>query len=60
MESYNLSGKTVIPFCTSYSSDIAESMDAINSLCPNSNIMEGLTANDANKIEPWLHRIGMR
>ncbi|VBB08618.1 flavodoxin/nitric oxide synthase [Lucifera butyrica] len=60
LESYNLSGKTVIPFCTSGGSDISESMDAIKSLCPNSNILEGLTANDANKIEPWLTRIGMR
>ncbi len=60
LESYNLSGKTVIPFCTSYSGDIAESMGTINSLCPNSNILEGLTANDSNKIEPWLIRIGIR
>ena len=60
LEAYDLSGKTVIPFCTSYSSDIAESMDAIRSLCPNANILEGLTANDASKIEPWLSKIGMR
>ncbi|TWH51907.1 flavodoxin [Sporomusa sp. KB1] len=60
LESYDLSGKTVIPFCTSYSGDIAKSMDAIKSLCPNANILEGLTANDASKIEPWLSRIGMR
>ncbi len=60
LEAYDLSGKTVIPFCTSGGSDIAESMDAIKSLCPNANILEGLTANDASKIEPWLSRIGMR
>lgn len=60
LESYDLSGKTVIPFCTSYNSDIAESMDAIRGLCPNANILEGLTANDASKIDPWLSRIGMR
>lgn len=60
LEAYDLSGKTVIPFCTSYNSDIAESMDAIKSLCPKANILEGLTANDASKIEPWLTRIGMR
>jgi flavodoxin len=59
LESYNLSGKTIIPFCTSYSSDIAESMDAIKSLSPNATILEGLTANDPSKIEPWLSRIGM-
>lgn len=60
LESYNLSGKTVITFCTSCSSDISESLEAIKSLCPNSNILEGLTANDASKIEPWLSKIGMR
>jgi flavodoxin len=60
LEAYDLSGKTVIPFCTSYSSDIAESMDAIKSLSPNAIILEGLTANDPSKIEPWLSRIGMR
>lgn len=60
LEAYNLSGKTVIPFCTSYSSGISESMEAIKSLCPNSNILEGLVANDADKIEPWLSKIGMR
>jgi flavodoxin len=60
LESYNLSGKTVIPFCTSYSGDIAKTMPAIKSLCPNSNILEGITANDASKIEPWLSKIGMR
>lgn len=60
LESYDLSGKTVIPFCTSGGSDISESMDAIKSICPSANILEGLTANDASKIEPWLSRIGMR
>ncbi|AWK51058.1 flavodoxin [Clostridium beijerinckii] len=57
LESYNLSGKTVVPFCTSSSSDIKESMEAINSLCPKSNILEGLRADDPNDIEPWLKKI---
>lgn len=57
LESYNLSGKTIVPFCTSSSSDIKESMEAINSLCPNSTILEGLRANDISKIEPWLKKI---
>jgi flavodoxin len=60
LEAYDLSGKTVIPFCTSYSSDIVESMDAIKILSPNATILEGLTANDPSKIEPWLSRIRMR
>jgi hypothetical protein len=45
LEFYNLSGKAVVPFCTSSSSDIKESLEVINSLCPNSTILEGLRAN---------------
>lgn len=60
LESYNLSGKTVIPFCTSASSGFSESMPAIQSLCPNSKILEGVRANDPKKVEEWLSRIGMR
>ena len=56
LESYNLSGKTIIPFCTSGGSDIEESMEAIKTLCPNSNILKGLTVDD---IEPWLKQLGV-
>ena len=59
LESYDLSGKIVIPFCTSSSSEFAESMPAIQSLCPNSTILEGVRANDPKEVEAWLSRIGM-
>lgn len=59
MESYNLSGKTVIPFCTSGGSDLIESMPAIKQLAPNSKILDGITANDSNDVLPWLKKIGM-
>ncbi|MBP2655476.1 MAG: flavodoxin [Firmicutes bacterium] len=59
LESYDLSGKTVIPFCTSGGSDISVSMDAINSLCPNSTVLQGLTANNLNDIKPWLTKLGL-
>lgn len=59
LESYDLSGKTVIPFCTSGGSDVAESMDAIKNLCPNSTVLQGLTANNLNDIKPWLSKLGM-
>jgi len=59
LESYNLSGKTVVPFCTSVSSDIGESMEAINNLCDKANVLEGLTANNLDDIEPWLKKIGV-
>jgi len=59
LESYDLSGKTVIPFCTSGGSDVAESMPAIKSLCPNSTVLQGLTANNLKDIKPWLSKIGI-
>lgn len=59
LESYDLTGKTVIPFCTSGGSDVAESMPAIKSLCPNSTVLQGLTANSLNDIKPWLSKLGM-
>lgn len=59
LESYDLSGKTIVPFCTSAGSDIEESMGAINTLCDKSNILEGLAANNISNIEPWLKKIGI-
>lgn len=59
LESYDLSGKTVIPFCTSGGSDVAESLPAIKSLCPNSTVLQGLTANNPSDIKPWLSKLGM-
>lgn len=59
LESYNLSGKTVIPFCTSGGSDIEESMPTIKSLCPKAKIVQGLTANNIDDVEPWLKKIGV-
>lgn len=58
-ESYDLSGKTVIPFCTSGGSDISESLPALKSLCPNSKLLPGLTANRLDAVKPWLSDIGM-
>lgn len=59
LESYDFSGKTVIPFCTSGGSDIDESMPTINSLCAEATILEGLTANGPEDVEGWLSEIGM-
>ncbi len=58
LESYDLSGKTVIPFCTSGGSDLDESMPAIRQLCAKATLLEGLTANNAADVAPWLQKIG--
>lgn len=52
-------GKTIIPFCTSSSDEIDNSMHIFSELCPDAVIAEGLTANDMEDIEPWLARLGV-
>lgn len=36
LESYDLSGKTIVPFCTSHSSGIGQSAQNLHGLCPDS------------------------
>lgn len=55
----DFSGKTIIPFCTSASDDIGNSLHVFSELCPNAEIAEGLTANDLNDIEPWVQGLGL-
>lgn len=55
----DFSGKTIIPFCTSSSDDIGNSLHIFSELCPDAEIAEGLTANDLNDIEPWIQGLGL-
>lgn len=55
----DFSGKTIIPFCTSSSDDIGNSLHIFSELCPDAEIAEGLTANDLNDIEPWIQGLGI-
>lgn len=55
----DFSGKTIIPFCTSASDDIGNSLHIFSELCPDAEIAEGLTANDLNDIEPWIQGLGL-
>ena len=55
----DFAGKRVVPFCTSASDDIGNSLHIFNELCPGAEIAEGLTANDLNDIEPWLQELGL-
>lgn len=62
LESYDFSGKVIIPFCTSAGSDIEESMLAINQLGSKGKILDGITIKseaDMNKIDPWLKKLGI-
>ena len=65
LEQYNLSGKTIIPFCTHEGSGLGKSVDDIKKTCPKSRILDGLAINDkdinnADKdISNWLNKIGI-
>lgn len=59
LESYDFSGKTIVPFCTSASDSIDNSLHIFSELCPEAGIAEGLTANDEADIEPWLQGLGL-
>ena len=58
LESYDFSGKTIIPFCTSASDTIDSSLHIFQELAPDAVIEEGLTANDTADIQPWLESLG--
>lgn len=57
--SYDFAGKTLIPFCTSASDSIDNSLHIFREICPDAVIAEGLTANNEGDIEPWLQRLGL-
>lgn len=58
LESYDFSGKTIIPFCTSHSSGIGSSADNLHDLCSDSTEWkEGKrfeAAASKEEIEEWL------
>jgi len=64
LESYDFSGKTMIPFCTSHSSGIGSSATNLHALCPNSvEWIEGKrfeSGTSKDTIEEWLDSIGVK
>ena len=57
IDSYDLSGKTIMPFCTSGSSGISTSVSAIRNACPNADIkdgMRGTSSTTSAEIEEWI------
>jgi flavodoxin len=65
LEEYDLSGKTIIPFCTSGATSISRTIETIKRLEPRARILEGITVNhnqvlDSKKsVISWLKRIGV-
>ena len=59
LESYDLNGKTVIPFATSASSGIDGTLDMLRSSAKGANVTEGLRVTSNDEIQPWLQKIGV-
>lgn len=69
LESYDFSGKTIVPFCTHEGSSLGRSESDIRRLCPDATLLEGIachgasngtvvTASDEPDVVKWLGRIG--
>ena len=59
-DAYDLSGKTIAPFCTSGGSDISQSVSTLESLEPDATITDGLRTSPASAdsdLESWLEAI---
>lgn len=65
LEEYNLSGKTIIPFCTHEGSGLGRSVTDIKKLCPQSTIEDGLAIRGKNvknakeDLSEWLRKLEM-
>lgn len=68
LESYNFSGKTIIPFCTHEGSGISGTPSSIQNICPDSNVItdgfeiKGRIAQNSqdeakSKVESWLAKL---
>lgn len=64
LESCDLSGKTIIPFCTHEGSGMGRSESDIRKLCAKAKVLKGLSIRGSgvqhaeNDIEGWLRRLG--
>ena len=64
-DSYDMAGKTIVPFCTSGGSGLCDTVNAIQELEPEAQVMEGLHIGDGEASNPgeavsgWLEDIGL-
>lgn len=57
LETYDLSGKTIMPFCTSGGSGIEASVSSIRNICPNADVKDGMRGSAStpnSQITEWL------
>ena len=63
LSEYDLSGKTIVPFCTHGGGGLARSTADISKLCPKSTVLDAIaiSGNDVktaqSKISEWLRKI---
>lgn len=61
LESYDFTGKTVIPFATSGGSDMGKTADILRAVCPAANILPGkrMSAREsAEAVRAWVETFG--
>lgn len=62
LESYDFSGKTIVPFCTSASSGIGGSISGIQALTPNANWLSGQRFSGSaglSSVEGWVNGLNL-
>jgi flavodoxin len=65
LSEYDLSGKTITPFCTHEGSGLGRSVTDIREICPRSIVLDGHAfrgsgvKNEQNEVSGWLREIGM-
>lgn len=65
LESYDLSGKTILPFCTHEGSGMGHSESDLRKLCPDAKVLKGLAIKGGSsqgagsEIAAWLRKSGV-
>ena len=66
LEQYDLSGKTIAPFCTHEGSGVGRSISDLKKMCPHSTILKGIAirggdvGNARDEVSGWLQELGMK
>jgi len=66
LEAYDLSGKTILPYCTHEGSGLGTSGSDIRNLCPDAKVLPGLAivggsvAGADKAVEGWLMKAGLK
>ena len=59
LESYDFSGKTVVPYATSGGTGIDKSIKDIRCEIPDADVKDGLLVKSNDDIIPWLQELGL-